>query len=439
VVDSGVDYNHPDLDGNIWTNPGEVAANGIDDDNNGYVDDVHGYDFVNGDGDPMDDIPNSHGTHVAGIAAAEAGNGLFGEGVSPNSKILAIKVLSSSNVSTYFNVARGLAYARTANTTPETKVIDTSLCADPPEEPQLLADEVAAIKAAGKILVDSAHNDNSSATTGGCRYPGSDPNTALRVTATQENDCRAFFSNFSPASNPTFYNIAAPGDDIYSTIPNNGSRSLSGTSMAAPMVAGAAALVWGKTPSLTREQVVNTLVSTGQKTSCGFAAPTRRLDVRKALLGTSETAIVGQLLDPATLRAPGFFQAPPLATAKLFSGNTLLKADETTKYGFYEMTGLTAGTAMKLKATRSGYVSSTLRTGISIVDGKVTGPSTDALPQARDTGNATITIDWKTHQPRTDTDGCRDTCNGWDFNMLVGLPDGDVVTSGDLSTFPPSS
>src|SRR5918995_5230925 len=105
--------------------------------------------------------------------------------------------------SSYFNVARGLAYARPANTTPETKVIDTSLCADPPEEPQLLADEVAAIKAAGKILVDSAHNDNSSATTGGCRYPGSDPNTALRVTATEENDCRAFFSNFSPASNPT--------------------------------------------------------------------------------------------------------------------------------------------------------------------------------------------------------------------------------------------
>jgi hypothetical protein len=109
VVDSGVDYNHRDLAGNIWTNPGEVAANGIDDDNNGYVDDVHGYDFVNGDGDPMDDL--GHGTHVAGIAAATAGNGELGEGVSPNSKILAIKVLSSSDISTYFNVARGLAYA----------------------------------------------------------------------------------------------------------------------------------------------------------------------------------------------------------------------------------------------------------------------------------------------------------------------------------------
>jgi subtilisin family serine protease len=434
VVDSGVDYNHPDLKDNVWTNPGEVAGNSIDDDNNGYVDDVHGYDFVNGDGDPMDDIPNSHGTHVAGIAAATAGNGQGGEGVSPNSKILAIKVLSSSNVSTYFNVARGLAYARTAKTTPATKVINASLCADPPDELQLLADEVAAIKAAGKILVASAHNDNSSATTGGCRYPGSDPNTALRVTATTENDCRTSFSNFSPASNPTFYNIAAPGDDIYSTERNGLYGFKRGTSMASPMVAGAAALVWGKTPNLTRGQVVNTLVSTGEKTSCGFAAPTRRLDVRKALLGTSETAIVGQLLDPDTGRAPGL--GVPPATAKLFSGNTLLKADETNESGFYEMTGLTAGTGMKLKATRSGSVSGTLRNGISIVDGKVAGPSTDALPQARDTGDATVTVDWKTAQPKTDTDGCVDTCNGWDFYLRIMNPSGVDASSGPL-TEPP--
>src|SRR5215218_3788051 len=234
VVDSGVDYNHPDLAGKV----------------------IKGPDFVNRDWDPMDDY--GHGTHVAGIAAATAGNGQFGEGVSPDSKILAIKVLSSSNFSYDFDVVQGLAYARNANTIPETKVINTSLCADfdplAPEGPQVLRDEVAAIKAAGKILVASAGNSNSSATSypeGSCSYPGSDPNTALRVTATEENDCRTLFSNFSPASNPTFYNIAAPGYNILSLSPNNGSRYLSGTSMASPMVAGAAALVWGKTPSLT--------------------------------------------------------------------------------------------------------------------------------------------------------------------------------------------
>jgi Subtilase family/Fervidolysin N-terminal prodomain len=444
VVDSGVDYNHPDLDGNIWTNPGEVAANGMDDDKNGYVDDVHVYDFVNGDGDPMDD--QGHGTHVAGIAAAEAGNGQFGEGVSPNSKILAIKSCDSPGFCTYFNVARGLAYARTANTTPETKVINTSLCADPPEQPQLLADEVAAIKAAGMILVASAGNDNSSAptnisraTNAVCSYPGSDPNTALRVSATNEQDCRAYFSNFSPASNPTFYNIAAPGYNIWSLSPNNGARYSSGTSQASPMVAGAAALVWGKTPSLTRDQVVNTLVSTGEKTSCGFAAPTPRLDVRKALRGTSETAIVGQLLDPATGNAP----SPP-PTANLYSGSTLLKSDTANESGFYEMTGLGAGTGRTLKATGgSGYVNATLRKGISIVSGAVAGSSTDALPQARDTGNATVTIDWKTWQPgfRPETPVCVDICNrshGWEFDLRVKLPDSNIVEppAGSLTSAP---
>jgi thermitase len=420
VVDSGVDYNHPDLAGKV----------------------IKGPDFVNKDFDPMDDIPNSHGTHVAGVAAATAANGQFGEGVSPNSKILAIKVLSADNFSYDFDVVQGLAYARTANTTPETKVINTSLCADlaqnAPEGPQVLRDEVAAIKAAGKILVASAGNENSSPDNDGCTYPGNDPNTALRVTATEEHDCRTLFSNFSPASNPTFYNIAAPGWNILSLTRNNGYGYASGTSSAAPMVAGAAALVWGKTPSLTREQVVNKLVSTGETTSCGFAAPTPRLDVRKALLGTSETAIVGQLLDPETGEAPGF--GTPPATAKLFSGDTLLKSDATNESGFYEMTGLRAGTGRTLKATRSGSVKGTLRKGISIVNGQVAGASTDALPQARDTGNATVTIDWKTWQPGflPETLECMDSCNGWEFDLRVKLPDSNIVEppAGSLTSAP---
>jgi len=426
VVDSGVDYNHPDLAGKV----------------------IKGPDFVNKDFDPMDDL--GHGTHVAGIAAATAGNGQFGEGVSPNSKILAIKVLSSSNLSFDFDVVQGLAYARTANTIPETKVINTSLCADfdplAPEGPQVLRDEVAAIKAAGKILVASAGNSNSSATSypeGSCSYPGSDPNTALRVTATEENDCRTLFSNFSPASNPTFYNIAAPGYNILSLSPNNGSRYLSGTSMASPMVAGAAALVWGKTPSLTRDEVVNKLVNTGESTSCGFAAPTPRLDVRKALLGTSETAIVGQLLSGEGGGAP-----PRPVTAKLFSGNTLIKSDAINESGFYEMTGLTAGTGMKLKATTSGSsgsaVSGRLRNGISIVNGQVAGPFTDAMSDnKRSTGWAALTIDWKTNQPGLlgDTPGCVDSCNGWEFDLVVKLPDGNYIravegSQGDLATPP---
>jgi thermitase len=402
VVDSGVDYNHPDLAGKVILGP----------------------DYVNNDNDPRDD--HSHGTHVAGIAAATASNGQFGEGVSPDSKMLAIKVLDANNSGNDFLTAKGLAYARTASTTPATKVINASIGDTDGMNGQVVADEVAAIKAAGKILAAAAGNSNTSVTPS---YPGADPNTALRVTATTENDCRAYFSNFSPASNPTLYNIAAPGMNIYSTVPNGGFTNLGGTSMASPMVAGAAALVWGKTPTLTRNQVVNKLVSTGENTSCGFAASTPRLDVRKALLSTSETALVGMILDPVTGFAPSPDTTP--VTAKLFSGTTLLKSDATNRYGFYEMTGLAAGTGMQLKDTRSGYVSAPLRKPISITSGQVGGPFTEALPQARTTGNATVTIDWKTLQPINDTPGCVDACNGWEFDLTVKLPDGTYVDPFD--------
>jgi thermitase len=412
VVDSGVDYNHPDLSGKVILGP----------------------DYVNNDNDPMGDHP--HGTHVAGIAAATAANGQFGEGVSPNSKILAIKVLNANNAGNDFLTAQGLAYARTASTTPATKVINASLGDTDGVNGQVVADEVAAIKAAGKILVASAGNSNTSVTPS---YPGADPNTVLRVMATNESDCRSYFSNFSPASNSTLYNIAAPGSNIHSTVPNSGFANLSGTSQAVPMVAGAAALVWGNTPTLTRNQVVNTLVSTGEKTSCGFAASTPRLDVRKALLGTSETALVGMILDPVTGFAPSPDTTP--VTAKLFSGTTLLKSDDTNQSGFYEMTELAAGTGMQLKDTRSGYVSATLRKPISITSGQVGGPFTDALPQSRPTGNATLTIDWKTLQPVTDTAGCVDACNGWEFDLVVRLPSGSFVravqgSQGSLTSAP---
>src|SRR5262249_24208374 len=94
VIESGIDYNHPDLAANIWTNPGEIPGNGIDDDHNGYVDDVHGYDFVNNDGDPMDD--NSHGTHVAGTIGAIGNNGVGVAGVDWNVRLMALKFLDAT-------------------------------------------------------------------------------------------------------------------------------------------------------------------------------------------------------------------------------------------------------------------------------------------------------------------------------------------------------
>lgn len=401
VIDTGVDYTHPDLSGKV----------------------ILGKNCVENNFDPYDD--NGHGTHVAGIIAAKAGNSQYGEGVSPNSKILAVKVLGASGSGTFFDVAAGMLYARTKATTPPTRVINMSLGGP---ASALVATQVLAIKNAGKVLVAAAGNSNTTTPS----YPGADANTALRVMATEENDSRAWFSNFSPSATPGQYNIAAPGWQILSTVPSAGYEPMSGTSMASPVVAGAAALVWGKLPTLKRGGLVSRLVKNGKVISKGFAVATRRLDVRQAFLGTTERAIVGRILDPFTGKA-----ATAATNARLFSGATQLAVDLTNSGGSYEMTGLGTGTSRILRGNKAGYVNAMVRNKITIAS--VAGPYTDALPKSRATGNATITIDWLTGHPIADTTGCVNGCNGWEFDLFVRLPSGGYIywgSTGDLLTSP---
>lgn len=409
VIDTGVDYTHPDLAGKVFKGKNTVANN-----------------F-----DPFDD--HYHGTHVAGIIAAKAGNGIYGEGVCPNCNILAVKVLDNTGSGSWFDVAQGMAYVVNKRNafTPNVRVVNMSLGGG---FSSTIADQVLAMKNAGLVLAAAAGNSN---TTAAVSYPGGDANTALRVMATEENDARAWFSNFSPSGTPNLYNIAAPGWDIFSTLPGEGFGTLSGTSMASPVVAGAAALVWGNFPALTRDQLVSRIVNNGKLINKGFAANTRRVDVRKALKTTSETALIGRILDPFTGTAP---TPPTTATnAQLLNGATLLKSDAANRGGSYEMTGLSAGTGRALKGSRAGYVGAKIRNGIPIVNGIVQGPYTDALPQQRGSGYATIVTDWKTTQPIVDTTGCVDTCNGWEFDLVVKTPSGSYIyyyTPGDLITAP---
>lgn len=396
VIDTGVDYTHPDLVGKVIVGRNLVANN-----------------F-----DPFDD--NGHGTHVAGLAAAAAANGDYGEGVCPNCKILAVKVLGATGSGTFFDVANGMHFAHSASTVPPVRVLNMSLGGP---FSLLVETEVDHIEIAGEVLVASAGNENSSTFP---TFPGADPDVALRVMATEENDCRTFFSNFSPSDNPDLYNIAAPGFAIPSTLPGAGFGALSGTSMSSPIVAGAAALVWGQQPSLSRLQLIDRIVNNGKSINCGFDVATRRLDVRKAILGTAETAIVGRILDPFSGKAPSPLTIP--TNARLFLGLSQLAADTTNVGGSYEMTGLAAGLGRILRGDRvPSYVDAQLKTGIPILAGLVAGPYTDALPKARAAGNCTITVDWKTTQPQTDTLGCVDDCNGWEFDLLVRLPSGIYI------------
>ena len=250
VVDSGVDYNHPDLAANMWKNPGEVPGNAKDDDGNGYVDDVYGYDFVNNDSNPMDD--NGHGTHCAGTIGAVGDNKLGVTGVNWRTRIMALKIFDSSG-SGGAGFMSGAIAALDYAVTMKAKISNHSWRGYSFDS--LFAQAVSKANGAGHILIAAAGNeanDNDLNPT----YPASYnyPNV-VSVAAIDSQDRLASFSNFGR----TLVDIAAPGVDIFSCKPGGGYQMMSGTSMAAPHVAGIVSLYWDAYPDATHDQVIAAL------------------------------------------------------------------------------------------------------------------------------------------------------------------------------------
>jgi subtilisin family serine protease len=237
------------LANNIWTNPGEIAGDGIDNDGNGYVDDIHGYDFVNNDADPMDD--NSHGTHVAGTIAAEGNNGTGVAGVNWSAQIMPLKFLDAGGWGDTFGAIQAVEYA----TMMGAKLTSNSWGGG--GYSQALYDAIAAAGDAGQLFVAAAGNSSSDNDTYP-EYPASyDLDNIIAVAATDNNDQLAWFSNYGAAS----VDLGAPGVDIYSTFPGNSYGTLSGTAMATPHVSGVAALLWAQNPDMTPEQVKNRILA----------------------------------------------------------------------------------------------------------------------------------------------------------------------------------
>ena len=257
VIDSGVDYTHPDLAANMWRNPGEIPGNGIDDDNNGYIDDIYGYDFYNNDGDPMDDL--GHGTHCAGIIGAVGNNAQGVTGVCWNVKIMALKNGNINGIPTYCCI-QCIYYAIAMGA----KVLSNSWGGGPYE--QGLKDAIDAANAAGVLFVAAAGNDGMS---NDYRpfYPASyDCNNIIAVMATDANDERSTWPPYGSSNyGPTSVDLAAPGSDILSCILGGGYEYHGGTSMAAPYVAGACALLWSYKPYLTYNQVKDGILETVDK------------------------------------------------------------------------------------------------------------------------------------------------------------------------------
>jgi subtilisin family serine protease len=257
VIDQGVDITHPDLQANIWTNTKEIPGNGRDDDGNGYVDDVHGWDFVRGTGavdNALDD--DSHGTHVAGIIGAVRDNDEGVVGLASGVRVLPLKFMTADG-GYDSDAILAIQYAKRMGA----EVINASWGASVTDDPA--ADDAAlrdAITACGCVFVAAAGNDGLSADIAVNRvYPaGFNLPNELSVAALDNRGRLASFSNYG-----TTVDLAAPGDAILSTLPG-GYGWGGGTSMAAPFVSATAALMLSADPTLTPTEVVTRIKGTVQ-------------------------------------------------------------------------------------------------------------------------------------------------------------------------------
>lgn len=249
VLDTGVNYNHPDLAANIWTNPGEIV-NGIDDDGNGYVDDLHGIDTIGNDSDPMG--VGSHGTHCAGTIGAVGDNGLGVVGVNWQCRLVPIRTIGSG---TWADVVEAMEYVLDQGIT-----VSSNSYTGVGVIPQAMYEVIQAAQAIGHIFVVAAGNNASNIDLNPTWPASMNLPNIICVGGTSNTDGLYTASNFGDFS----VDLGAPAVDVYSTAGTAGYDFLSGTSMACPHVAGVVALLWSRNPQLSWQQVIEIVKSTAR-------------------------------------------------------------------------------------------------------------------------------------------------------------------------------
>jgi len=305
VVDSGIDINHEDLHDNIWTNPGEIAGNGVDDDGNGLVDDIHGWDFAHNDATVFDytepTYPPSqnyagdfedHGTHVAGTIGATGNNSIGVVGVNWQVNLLPLKFLTEDGFGSTSDLLSALTYAKAMRQLWESsggtkganiRVLNNSYGGFGFSQAEL--DAIRSLNDAGILFVVAAGNEGLSNDSFPV-YPANyiSPNL-ISVAASQSVGIKSFFSNYGAAT----VNVTAPGESILSTTPKNTYTLFDGTSMSAPHVSGSAALLCALSPGITVQKLRSLIMYTGYPAPwiSGSLSTKRAIDAAKALQGVS--------------------------------------------------------------------------------------------------------------------------------------------------------
>ncbi len=284
VIDTGIDYSHSDLASNMWVNTSEIAGDGIDNDGNGFIDDIHGINAITNSGDPMDD--EGHGTHVSGTIGASGNNSVGVVGVNHEVSLVGCKFLDAAGNGSTSDAIKCIDYmVGLKNSGVNIRVLNNSWGGG--GYSQALADAIESSEAAELLFVAAAGNDTIDNDVNP-HYPSNYENASvLSVASTNQTDDISWFSHWGL----TRVDMGAPGTAILSTTPGESYASYSGTSMATPHVAGAAALVLSINPELSTQELKDLLMSSGDANAAlqGKTVAGTRLNVNQALIDADPT------------------------------------------------------------------------------------------------------------------------------------------------------
>lgn len=322
VIDTGVDYNHPDLKDNLWVNHAEANGQpGVDDDGNGVIDDIHGYNAITNSGNATDD--QGHGSHCAGTIGAKGDNGVGIVGVVWQAKIMSVKFLSASGSGSLADAIKAIDYA----TKMGAKVMSNSWGGG--GFSQTLLDSIKRSHEAGALFVAAAGNENNNNDTR-ASYPATyDVANIISVAAIDNKGAKASFSSYGKRT----VHLGAPGVNVWSST-GGGYQSFSGTSMATPHVSGVAALVWGHEPNLTALQVKERLLATA-KPIASMKGKTRTGAMVNAYAALTNTVPAPDMNDPVNWRAVDATYASASPYGKNINETYEIRVDGATEFALY--------------------------------------------------------------------------------------------------------